>query len=420
MKVIHIKTVPSKINYLTIDQSNWEINKEGNKINPNNLESNHFASWALNFAIKTREKNPDYEIEIWQIYDTNDFGDCGVSIMEEYNMTSILFPSYKYLNQSVSLSLLNELRERIASDEKILIHLQSIHRFFDYLISRECKTVPLVCSQRSTSPPSFKMIEYMGKKSTIINKFHGLFLQFLDLIYSNNIDHVFATSIGEYNYIKSHESNKVSFVRGGGWFPEEYPQSSKNQLRKELNLPLNKKIMIHVGRLDPWRGYENAIELYTKLKSQGFELIIAGAQKSDLGYEKVAISGAIFIEYLPRPELMKYIRASDIFLCLSNIKSTIIFSGLGSSIMEASNLGVPILSTTLVSFQGSKEERRQLGLIPKVPIDIENAEKCVKYIIKNPNRFSKGKEVAKKYYSWDSIMRVHLNIYKDLINKYYV
>ena len=32
MKIIHIKTVPSKINYLTIDQSNWKINKEGNKL----------------------------------------------------------------------------------------------------------------------------------------------------------------------------------------------------------------------------------------------------------------------------------------------------------------------------------------------------------------------------------------------------
>ena len=41
--------------------------------------------------------------------------------MEEYNIKSVLFPSYQYFNQSVSFSLLNELRKRVVSGENILL-----------------------------------------------------------------------------------------------------------------------------------------------------------------------------------------------------------------------------------------------------------------------------------------------------------
>ena len=95
MKIIHIKTALSNNSHTILDQSQWKINKSGKKkLDNKDLESNHFASWSLHFAIKTREYRPDWEIEIWQIYDVNRYGDCGVSVMEEYNLKSVLFPSF--------------------------------------------------------------------------------------------------------------------------------------------------------------------------------------------------------------------------------------------------------------------------------------------------------------------------------------
>ena len=42
---------------------------------PTDVEHYHFHTWALNFSIKTLEYDPNYEIEIWQSYDTEVFGE---------------------------------------------------------------------------------------------------------------------------------------------------------------------------------------------------------------------------------------------------------------------------------------------------------------------------------------------------------
>lgn len=386
---------------------------------PTDVEHYHFHTWALNFSIKTLEYNPNYEIEIWQSYDTEIFGECGIKVRNQYNLKSIIFPSTKVLNQYISFDMIRELRKRIKSGEKIIVHVQSIHKLFVYLIALECKNIPLVCSQRSTAPPPFKMIEYKWRSPSLIDKFFASFLEVLEIVLSNRIDHVFATSIGEYNYIKQHHPDKVTLVRGGGWFPEAAPSEDKYELRKKLGLPIKKKLMIWVGRLNSGRGLENAINVYKKLKNEGIELMVVGGQKDQAGYDLVVESGAIFVEYLHRNELFKYMAASDVFLCLSDIKQTILFSGLGTSVMEACNLGVPIVSTTLVSFQGSKNERNQIGIIPRMPIDISNVAECVRYVFNNPEKFSSNKIIAEKYFSWDFVMKIHLEEYEKLQKEYY-
>lgn len=379
--------------------------------NLQDIESRHYGSWATPFARKTLEYTDKYDLEIWKAYDPKDYGDHGATIRERDGITFRLFPAKKYGPKYISFPLLKELVQRIKSGEQILIHLQGLHKIMAYLITRQCKNIPLVAQQRG--PNSFPMWQFKFRKnpgyllSSLINNFT-----------IQNFDFVFACSIGETNYIKKKlGADRVLHQKGGGFEFDQYIPRPKEDVRKELGLPLDKKIMIHVGRFTKLKGIDIIIDVYKKLqKKYDLELLFIGGNESQPLYKDVAASGAIVKGYIPRGEVIKYINASDVYLMPSFDEEFIPFGGIGTAPLEALAMNVPVVSPLMVNFMGTKEE---LSRIAKVPSSQEDLVSDTEEILNNPVHYSNTRDIVMNYYQWENIISNTLKVYNRLLQKYY-
>ena len=57
------------------------------------FEKNHFGSWATPLVRKISEHTKNYEIEVWRPYDSDFFGNRGISVLNKEGMTFRTFPT---------------------------------------------------------------------------------------------------------------------------------------------------------------------------------------------------------------------------------------------------------------------------------------------------------------------------------------
>lgn len=381
------------------------------------FESRHYGGWATNFARKTLEYTDKYEIEDWKIYNPKHYGNYGISVREKYGITFKLFPATKIGSRYFSIPLHKEIIKRIKDKEKILVHLQTAHKIWAYLIILQCKKIPIVYTPRSGAPPIEK---FKLNKNPLY-----LPMQLIDLIALKYIDFVFAGSIGELNYLKKVGFYNTRLERTTGIDLGNCKILDKNEIRKELRLPLDKKILVFIGRYIKWKGADTVVEAYKKLKRIfDIEMIFIGGNESHPFYDDIIESGAIEVGYIPRdsevsksgPTVVKYLNAADVFIYPVFLKDIILFSGLGATPTMAMAMNVPVVSTNLINFHGTIEERKRLGLIPTSKEDVV---RCVAEIFEHPERFKGAREIAKKYFTWERVLKKNCEVYDKLFQKYY-
>lgn len=134
---------------------------------------------------------------------------------------------------------------------------------------------------------------------------------------------------------------------------------NKAQLRRELNL--SGRILVSVGRLVSWKGFEMLIELMPEIskKYPDTQLLIIGSgpEENKLKAKSYRLKArADFLGSLPRDRVLKYLKAADIFLLNTG------YEGFSHQILEAMAVGAPTISTQA----GGNEEilrNRQNALI---------------------------------------------------------
>ncbi|MEM7009377.1 MAG: glycosyltransferase family 4 protein [Thermodesulfobacteriota bacterium] len=101
---------------------------------------------------------------------------------------------------------------------------------------------------------------------------------------------------------------------------------SKTNSRKELGLPLRKKIVCYCGNIYEGRGIEALIDAAIKLEDAMF-LVVGGAQEDVNRYRRIAHNkGAENFEltgFVPHKDVPKYLMASDILVMPYSSKMTI-------------------------------------------------------------------------------------------------
>jgi glycosyltransferase involved in cell wall biosynthesis len=75
---------------------------------------------------------------------------------------------------------------------------------------------------------------------------------------------------------------------------------------------------------------------------------------------------------------------------------------------------VPVVSTTLWDFP--KEDVSLVGEIPKNEDDVPN---CILKVLDNPDKYKRCREIAKKYYDSQKIIKNTIRVYDELFDKYY-
>ncbi|KMJ59017.1 glycosyl transferase family 1 [Bacillus sp. LL01] len=115
-------------------------------------------------------------------------------------------------------------------------------------------------------------------------------------------------------------------------------QELKTELRKQLDLPTDKKLLLYVGRLMNEKGIRELASAMEELDDR-FRLVLVGDGpiKSSLEEnEKILLTGQV-----PNEKVKEYLQASDLFILPSYNE------GMPTVIIEALSLKVPVLSSNV-------------------------------------------------------------------------
>lgn len=174
--------------------------------------------------------------------------------------------------------------------------------------------------------------------------------------------------------------------------------ATKEVLRELMQL--RGKVIISVGRLVPWKGFDTLIEIVPILKKTFRDLkvfIVGSGPREDVLKKKIQDHSleehVVLVGQLDHETLLRYLKASDIFVLNTA------YEGFSHQILECMALGVPVVTTRV---GGNKEiiNHEQNGVLTKYN-DRENLWKNITRVLNN-SAFSKqlttkAKETIKRY-----------------------
>ena len=209
------------------------------------------------------------------------------------------------------------------------------------------------------------------------------------------------------------KKSRLRVIPGGvdvnAFFPLK-PDQDLSTLRRELQLPTDRPILLTVRRLEARMGLENLIlaagQIVRRCPKLDFLMVIGGKgsmekklnaliEQSDLE-DKVRLIGMI-----PRDTLPSYYRAADVF-----VLPTLSIEGFGLVTVEALATGVPVLGTpvggTIEILKGVDESL----LFPGTTVEAISLR--IEKYLKHPQPFealkSRCHERAVAHYSWDRVV----------------
>lgn len=127
-------------------------------------------------------------------------------------------------------------------------------------------------------------------------------------------------------------------------FEPIFRSEGKTDIRKELSL--EGTVLLSAGRLVSWKGFEMLIQMMPRLLDQIPDAVLYiagdGPEKDmlfNLSYELRQKGKVVFLGALPKETLIRYIRASDVFLLNT------FYEGFSHQLLEVMSLGTPIVTS---------------------------------------------------------------------------
>jgi len=217
--------------------------------------------------------------------------------------------------------------------------------------------------------------------------------------------------------LKSIYHGKLEKITMGVDF-DEFRPLDKIGCRKELNLPLEKKIILSVGRLNSLKQNDKVIKTLNKLsRKYDFLYIIIGhgTEEYETYLKKLSVplieaNKILYTGFVRGKELVKYYNAADLFLMTSKSEAGPVVS------MEAMACGLPVFSTK-TGFIAELLEKYRKGKI----VGIKAYRDCVLHLA----NFLSGETIeildrgiAKRYFSWSVVADKFIIIYKKAIKNH--
>ena len=384
-KIIHIAGPSAALETLSIDP-----------------DSNEYLTWAWSrpVAVNTIKYSDQYKVECWR--SEPDIKKTTTRYIDD--ILYKLFPCRKIEGIGyISYSLLRALKEEV-KNQQVLLHLHEIHNLESCMIAYLFNKYPIVAQNNGLSSPRI----LFKKRKRLIYLFGYYLLEKPTLKY---IDHFFVISKKQVMFLSSFlDKSKIDLQNLGVNFDEFVP-IDQIAARKRIGIPLNKKVMIYIGRFYKLKGVDIILKAFRELKNNfDLELILIGGTKDDEYYSEAIKLGARVYEFIPHHEIPLWLSAADVYL----LPAFGLDAGIGVAVMEALSCGVPVVSTTLDDFPNY--DLHKVGKMPKDELDVV---KCIYEILNNKNDYTDCRDVARKYYDWGPIINNTCNIYENLFRIYY-
>ncbi len=296
--------------------------------------------WYSLTAQQIKKFHPEINVECWtpeKIY----------KIPKQFIQTKILYRQFpttfspKY-GLDFSIPMLKEMKKEIQKakqeDYKLIFHLHEYHNLHGLTIATLFKDENLIGQHHGGSWPSKHL-----KENKSYRKFFLPF--FLAQLWENkvlkNFNYFYALSKEEIKYLKKRAPNSKIKFQTMGIEDYYYNKGNKAGARKKLKLPVNKKIILFLGRLIPVKGITYLIDAMENLRDINLKIIGWGDLEQE--YKEYAKSkGLTNVEFLGsvfHKEKLPYLSAADAFILPSSKE------GASVSVMEAMARNLPIITT---------------------------------------------------------------------------
>lgn len=229
----------------------------------------------------------------------------------------------------------------------------------------------------------------------------------------------------EYKKLNINDENITSITNGVDVKLFDNIKKDKDFICKKYNISLDNKIFLSVGRNHPKKNFKLLFKIAKELienRFYKFTFIIIGDNVNKLNkymndeikdnfllLESFGIDFENGVPLIPNRELIKFYKASDLFVFPSYIET------FGIVLIEAMAAKLPIITTNV---EGCKDliENDLNGYL----LDPENSKEfCSKilFLLKNMdiyNKYSYNNYIKAKNYDWDIIVNKYVKTYKKL------
>ncbi|MBI2105578.1 glycosyltransferase [Candidatus Woesearchaeota archaeon] len=239
----------------------------------------------------------------------------------------------------------------------------------------------------------------------------------------NNTDFITPNNESHIEIIKQLgiSEDKLSVVPNGVDI-ELFKPRNKEKIRRELNLPNDKKIILFVGWLIERKGVKYFLEAASRMIKENentlFLIVGSGILEKELKKYAAELELDNYVKFLGAKnseEIPYWMNASDIFILPS------LSEGRPNVVAEAVSSGLPVIATRVNGTPELIDDGKTGFLIPvkdsyaiyeKLKIILEN-EKLMIELGKNARKF-----ILKNGYTWDKCASQYLSIYKMVLSNF--
>ncbi len=367
--------------------------------NEKDLKKIILSDWYSRTSQQLKKFCPEIEIECWcpeRLYKKEvNFVECGI----KFRIFPVTFSPMYGLDFSLKMlsALKDEIKKSKQENYKLVFHLHEYHNLHGLLIASFFKGQKIIGQHHGGSWPMKHLAESKKKKW-----FFPFFI--LAQIWENkvlkNINYFYALSQDEIDYLKKLGLGSKARFQTMGIEDVYFDKLDKNKARKKLNLDLDKKILIYIGRINELKGIRYLLDAMKKLQDfdKKIELKIIGfgpQEKEFQDYAKrLSLKNTEFLGSIFGERKLDYLSASGALVLPSSKE------GAPVVIMEAMARNLPVVvsnvgGTPLMINNGKN------GLIIKQ----KSSEDIVRGIKKVLTWKNKNIKKYAKIYKWEKIIK---------------
>jgi len=285
-----------------------------------------------------------------------------------------------------SRDLLCELKSQ-ALQFKVVVHFMGAHRVFYNYIAWRMKGLAMVATHLGGGNP-----EWRFKKSR--NLRNWLYWQLERKVFLKHYGCVFCQTDTERDYLESIlGKDKVNKTAIFGVDFNIFKPMGKVEARKKLGLPLDKKIILQVGRAVKPRGVDLVLSVWQKIQNPKLFLYMVDIHPDDELYDQVRNFCGNFCGKVNFIDLPFYYNAADLLIYLPYDDESLNFAGTSYVPLEAMACGTPVVATTLIHFPDA-----EIKTTCRVPRNESDVAPMVLDLLANPASSEQCRALRKKIF----------------------
>lgn len=311
-------------------------------------------------------------------------------------------------------------------------------RYQDFLLNSQYDVVTFFAAQQWATDLALDILpDIKAKKVSVPTGYSGLYWKeyhdyFHDMkirIQHYDMNVYLSNDYRDINFAKENNVKHITLIPNGAG-EDEFTQASNIDIRKELGIPKNHQLLLHVGSYTGAKGHLDAIKMVLNSKHKNISLLMIGNGfenfyiprnlKIKWYFNKYFGSKKIIYGYYNRAFTVEAYKQSDLFLFPSNIECSPIV------LFECAAAKLPFLANDVGNSKEIAEWTKGGEIVSTTKntegfsyADIDKGVEQLDALLSNTRKLKEMAETShliwKEKYSWEKITLQYEQLYKQLI-----